>query len=107
MALRCIKRPHLGDTVTYFGTYYILLQGCQAPYWDLLDKHRNRLNRIHEDNFRLQPLWKRFRFSFMFIYKFYMSNWYSIDIRRTGKLCYTAHYKLPQNGQGSPIKTKD
>lgn len=88
LALKAINRPHLGDTVTYKNTPCFLIQGVAAPFWDLLpihemDKPRRTIwHRVHEDLFKLEPLHKRFKSSFMFTYKFYMSTWYGIDIRK-------------------------
>jgi hypothetical protein len=86
-ALKAINRPHLGDVVTYKKVPCFLIQGVSAPYWDLLplsemDKQnrRTRWNDVHESLFKLDPLYLRFKSSFMFTYDFYMKNWYSIDL---------------------------
>lgn len=87
-ALKEINRPHLGDIVIYKTVPCFLIQGVMAPYWDLLPEHELDKTRrtiwkyVHESHFRLEPLYKRFKSSFMFTYKFYMSNWYLIDINR-------------------------
>jgi hypothetical protein len=88
-ALKEINSPHLGDVVTYKNTPCFLIQGVRAPYWDLMplsemDKrnHRTRWNDVHEQHFKLDPIYKRFWFSFRFTYDFYMRSWYSIDINR-------------------------
>jgi hypothetical protein len=81
-ALQQIKRPHLGDNVTYQGKEYVLIQGVCAPYWDLFDwDERARLSSIHESKFQLQPLWRRLFFSFGFTYRFYIRSWFDIDVR--------------------------
>lgn len=88
MALRSINRPHLGDVVIYDDVECSLIQGVASPYWDMIPMIKENFEldrrvifkRIHENDFKLQPLWKRFKFSFMFTYNFYMSNWYRIDI---------------------------
>lgn len=104
-ALKNINKPHLGDVVTYKGLQCMLIQGVQNPFWDLWyegtpiairdvdqvlgdDETKERLNHIHKDDFKLQPLWKRFKFSFLSSYEFQMSNWYSIDVQKSGKISY-------------------
>ncbi len=96
IALKAIRNPHLGDKVIYDGIECFLIQGVNSPKWDLLPNtkenmdlnHRVRFNGVHEDEFQLQPLWKRFRFSFMHTYTFYMRNWYQIDVNKTGKISF-------------------
>jgi hypothetical protein len=81
-ALKQINQPHLGDVAYYQGFKYHLIQGVAAPYWDLFDmKARIRVNSIHVSKFRLQPLWRRFFFSFRFTYRFYIRYWFDIDVR--------------------------
>lgn len=81
-ALKQIRQPHLGDIVYYQGTRYFLIQGVRAPYWDLFDaKYNLRMDSIHYSKFRLQSLWRRFFFSFWFTYRFYMRNWFDIDVQ--------------------------
>lgn len=88
-ALKQIRQPHLGDKVTYKGQKWFLNQGVCAPYWDLVSFGEESLggmrticaNSVHEGQFKLQPLYRRFWFSFRFTYRFYMQSWYSIDVR--------------------------
>jgi hypothetical protein len=95
-ALKCINNPHLGDKVKYKGIDCSLIQGVRNPYWNLLPLTEENLAKnkrdvyrdVHVNDFELQPLRKRFRFSFMFTYKFLMQNWYSIDIRKKGEISY-------------------
>ena len=90
-ALRAINRPHLGDKVIYDGIECILIQGVASPYWDMIPltkenlslNRRVRFNRIHEKDFKLEPIWKRFGFSFRHTYRFYMRNWFDIDLRNS------------------------
>lgn len=86
-ALKQINRPHLGDIVYYQGERYTLFQGVRAPYWDMVrteDIYRITASSIHESKFKLQPLWRRFFFSFRFTYRFYMGYWFDIDVRNYG-----------------------
>ncbi len=96
-ALKDINNSHLGDIVLYNNTKCCLIQGVQNPYWDLLPLIKENLSKtkreiykhIHKDDFKLQPLYKRFNFSFMFTYNFLMKNWYNIDIKQTGNISYS------------------
>lgn len=87
-ALCKINRPHLGDIVTYKNVECLLIQGVQSPYWDLIPisemekQRRTRWNQVHEDLFKLQPLHKRFKKSFMFTWDFFMGYWYRIDLNK-------------------------
>lgn len=84
-ALQQINRPHLGDIVTYKGEKYQLYQGVRAPYWDMVrieGIYRITASSIHESKFQMQPLYRRFWFSFRFTYRFYMGSWYGIDVRQ-------------------------
>jgi hypothetical protein len=88
-ALKQIRKPHLGDIVYYQGRRCELLQGVSAPYWDLwYEKGKLRLNGIHESIFKLQPLWRRFFFSFRFTYRFFMNYWYTIDVQNKGNFIF-------------------
>lgn len=93
-ALKAINSPHLGDVVMYKGKRHVLNQGVNNPYWDLIDLSPDNIakpirdveKQIHVSQFKLQPLYRRFRFSFMFTYKFLMGYWYSIELNnRLGK----------------------
>ena len=96
MALRKINKPKLGDTVYYNGIECSLIQGVANPFWDLLPLTKENLDkpkrdiykRVHFNDFKMQPLHKRFKFSFLSTYNFLMGNWYSIDIRKTGGISY-------------------
>ena len=96
-ALCKINKPKLGDTVVHNNVKCSLIQGVNKPFWDLLpltkenlDKQkRDIFKRVHEDDFKLKPFLKRFRFSFMTTYKFLMRSWYGIDCRKTGKISYS------------------
>jgi len=91
-ALKNINKPKLGSTVYYNGVECSLIQGVSNPYWKLmpltkenLDKPKRDVHkRVHVSEFEMQPLYKRFRFSFMTTYKFLMGYWYSIDISQKG-----------------------
>lgn len=87
--LKAIRRPHLGDIVYYQGKRCELLQGVAAPYWDLwCEKEKIRINAVNEKIFKLQPLWRRFFFSFRFTYRFFMGYWYSIDVNNRGRFIF-------------------
>ncbi len=85
-----INKPKLGDTVYYHGEKCALIQGVNNPFWDLLPLTKENLDKpkrdiykgVYVDNFKMRPLYKRFKFSFLSTYKFLMDNWYSIDIRK-------------------------
>jgi len=86
-AIRQINRPHLGDIVIYKKTECFLIQGVMSPYWDLLpinemvkQNQRTIWKHVHESDFKLEPIWKRFKKSFLFTYNFYMGYWYTIDL---------------------------
>lgn len=104
-ALKQINRPHLGDIVVYEGKEHALIQGMNSPMWDLMCLDKENLKRpkrkieknVHEANFKLQPLYKRFVYSFMFSYKFQMNSWYLIDINKKGKISYNKNYKKTTN----------
>jgi hypothetical protein len=100
VALRKINMPHLGDTVTYKDTECSLIQGVAKPRWDLLPLTKENLDKpkreiwrnVHENEFKMQPFIKRFRFSFMSTYRFYMTNWYSIDMNKRGRISFIQTY---------------
>jgi hypothetical protein len=81
-SLKVIKSPKIGDQVTHKGEDCILIQGVQNPYWDLLPTRKDNLDKpkrevyksVHEDDYQLQPMWRRFKFSFMSRYRWYMMN---------------------------------
>jgi hypothetical protein len=88
-ALKQINHPHLGDIVTYRGYKYYLNQGVNAPYWDLAGADNPFFEScVYECNFKLQPLWRRFFFSFRFTYRFYMRSWYMIDVNNRGRFIF-------------------
>lgn len=85
-ALKCIRQPHLGDKVFYWRRWHFLTQGVNKPYWDLWQPAtRTMEHSIHESKFKLQPLYRRFWFSFKYTYRFYMQSWYRIDVMNRGK----------------------
>jgi hypothetical protein len=96
VALRKINMPHLGDLVVYNGVKCTLIQGTQKPRWDLLPmteenlakSKREILKSIHEDDFKMQPFFKRAKFAFTSTYNFYMQSWYSIDINQKGTIIF-------------------
>ncbi|MFW6225353.1 MAG: hypothetical protein ACOC3V_00175 [bacterium] len=96
IALLKINNPHLGDVVIYNNTKCLLIQGVSKPYWNLLPLTKENLEKstretfkhVHENKFKLKPMYKRFISSFNFTYKFYMSYWYDIDINKSGKISY-------------------
>lgn len=89
-ALNAIKQPHLGDIVMYKGKKHQLIQGVNNPYWNLIDLSPENMGKskrdiekdVHVSQFKLQPLYKRFRFLFMFTYKFLMGYWFSIEVNK-------------------------
>lgn len=81
-ALKAIRQPHLGDKVYFRGRWHFLNQGVNAPYWDLWQPcTRTMEHSIPESKFELQPLYRRFWFSFRFTYRFYMRSWFQIDVK--------------------------
>ena len=87
-AIKNIGRPKLGDIVTYKGERYVLIQGVADPLWDLFNREKGRINYVPKDQFELQPLYKRFWFSFTFTYRFFMGYWYMIDVNNNGKFTF-------------------
>jgi hypothetical protein len=85
-ALKRINKPKIGEIVYHKGRVGVLLQGVKAPYWDIYFSEGNELNNftivkhIHENDFRLKPLWRRFKTSFETSYNFQIGYWYTIDI---------------------------
>lgn len=100
VALRKINMPHIGDLVMYKGIECTLIQGVAKPRWDLLPMTKENLAKdkrdifrfIHEDEFEMQPLWKRAKFAFSSTYRFYMQNWYSIDMNQKGRIAFIQTY---------------
>lgn len=100
IALNKINMPHIGDIVMYNNTECALIQGVRKPYWDLLPLTKENLAKpkreiyysIHEQDFMMKPLWKRFFFSFKSTYHFYMGCWYSIDMMKTGRISFIQTY---------------
>jgi len=100
VALYKIRMPHLGDLVMHGEIECSLIQGRAKPYWDLIPmtkenlakSKRDIIKRVHEDFFELKPLHKRFIFSFLHTYRFYMTSWYSIDMRKRGKISFIQTY---------------
>lgn len=90
-AIRDISKLKLGDSVSYDGNEWFTYQGVADPYWKItrLSEHGNRLVlSIHKDHLQMQPLWRRFSFSFMSTYRFFMSNWYQIDVKNKGRFIF-------------------
>lgn len=100
VALRKINMPHIGDLVDYNGEQCTLIQGVAKPRWDLLpmdkvnlDRPKRKIyNHVCESQFVMKPLYKRFGFSFMSTYKFYMDYWYSIDMCKSGRISFIQSY---------------
>ena len=94
VSLKEMRKPHLGDVVTYQGERCSLIQGRNAPRWNLLPMTKENLDRskrevyreIHERDFKLDPLYKRGWWAFGTMYRFLMSNWYHIDCRNRKSL---------------------
>ena len=57
--------------------YYIFEKDIE--YNNLNKEKRDIYKSIHVNNFKMQPLWKRFKFSFISGYKFQMTCWYMVD----------------------------
>ena len=95
-SIKNINKLKLGDSVMYKNERCSVIQGVSNPYWDLLPMSKENLDkpkrdihkRVHQDNFIMQPLRNRFRFSFLSTYNFLMSNWYYIDVRKKGSMSY-------------------
>jgi len=95
IALKVINKVKLMEHVFYQGNTCLLIQGVASPYYDLLPQTDENLKKekrfvhrqVHVSKFKRKPLYRRFRFSFMSTYNFYMKSWYSSDWRR-GNVAY-------------------
>jgi len=91
-SLKRINRPKIGEMVYHEGNIGILIQGINAPYWDIYfsdgcdydgyNYNDFTIKHIHEKDFRMKPLWQRFKYSFKTSYDFQINYWYSIDVRQ-------------------------
>jgi hypothetical protein len=84
-SLSRINKPKIGEVVYYDGQIGMLIQGVKNPYWDIYFSDENDCNNftikhIHVKDFKMRPLWKRFKFSFQTSYDFQIGYWYSIDV---------------------------
>lgn len=97
-ALRDINRLKIGDVVMYSGYRWVAIQGVADPFWNIMrcdgdPPVKGDMVRVHKCYLKLQPLWRRFRFSFMHTYRFYMGNWYQIDVQNRGRFMFTGKNK--------------
>lgn len=103
-ALRDINKLKIADLVKYDGAWWHTYQGVSDPFWKIVTwtGETQQTKTIHKQDLKMQPLWKRFFFSFNHTYRFYMSNWYQIDVAWRGRFMYRGVGK--QNGVG-PISS--
>jgi hypothetical protein len=89
-ALRDINKLKLGDIVYYQGKEWYTYQGVSDPYWKIYrtEDSFDLPALVHKKDLKMEPLWKRFKFSFLHTYRFYMANWYQIDMAWKGKFMY-------------------
>jgi len=110
-SLEQVNKPKIGDVVLYNGVECRLVTRVSGNCWDLSPQTKENLVRsqriIHKlvdvDDFHMQSLIKRFFFSFLFTYKFLMSNWYLIDISKNGEMSY----RRVRLGTSGNTKTRD
>ena len=77
LSLRWVTKLNLGDYVWYNNKKCMLVQGVCSPSWDLMYKDE-RINYIHESNFKKVKSISNYWHSFNSGYRFYMSNWCDI-----------------------------
>lgn len=83
-AVKKINKLKIGDIVHYNGFEYIAYQGVSDPYWKITStKESPFLTTLvaHKKDLIMQPLCKRFWFSFKSTYDFHMSYWFQINVR--------------------------
>lgn len=78
-ALHKINNLKLGDSVQFEGKWFVAIQGVADPIWTIFSPDGVSMQ-VDKSLLRQQPLYKRFRQSFMHTYRFYMNSWYSIDV---------------------------
>lgn len=83
-SLKETNEIHIGDAVRYLEQDFFVNNGVACPYWDIVplewgaDGKRKSL-RIHRHDFK-KYFWKNIKRSMLFHYRFYMDNWYAIDL---------------------------
>ena len=76
-SVRWIPKLNLGDLVRYQGADWMLMNGPAKPLWTI-QKGMERIEYIHEREFRKVRTFANYWRSFSFGYHFYMSSWYAI-----------------------------
>lgn len=80
------RKIHIGDRVNYNGEILFVNNGVCYPYWDLVplefdaDGKRKSI-RVHQKELKRKLSFSNLKYGLLFHYKFYMSNWYEIDLR--------------------------
>lgn len=87
LSFRCYKGIHLMDAVIYQGKRYFVNNGVSAPMWDICEmewnKDRKRESiRVHEDLLRKEITWRNIKNGLFSHYRWYMSYWYEIDLKK-------------------------
>lgn len=86
-ALIKINDLKLGDVVYYKGCRYLAIDGAADPFWSI-HNGQGRRDYIHKSELKMEPLIKRFWFSFKSTFKYYMGYWYQIDVAKNGKFMF-------------------
>lgn len=85
-SLKWLPGFNLGDEVRWRGGTWMLIQGVCSPSWDLArgwmaDGTWERVNYIHQREFRKVRTVSNYWHSFRSGYSFYMTCWYDIWVR--------------------------
>lgn len=84
-SVRDFRSIHLMDYVVYDGKLLFVNNGRSCPKWDLLSINWNPDGTrtgylIHQDEFR-KLFWRNLKHDLFFIHKWYMTSWFSLDLR--------------------------
>ena len=77
LSLRWIPRFNIGDKVWYRGEQWSLYQGVYHPKWHLC-RGEERVEFVHESEFRKVRSLENYIGSFRSGYRFYMTAWFKI-----------------------------
>jgi hypothetical protein len=83
LSFQWIFKINIGDLVSYKKKLYVLIQGVENPYWDLIryDNKDIRIYHVHINQFKKIKTLRNYYNSFTSGYHFYMRYWYDIWCR--------------------------
>lgn len=88
ISIKQVNKVHLMDQVIYDGKECFVNNGASAPVWDLCEEavnlHTGKRNtyKVHEKDFKKVRSLKNLKNDLFYHYNWYMTYWYSIDLRR-------------------------